>query len=104
MATTYKACLVGCGRMGGTIDDEMADKLYFQHVLPHTHAGACKAVDRIDLTGMADVVEEKVNELCERYDVANGYLDYEELIEKEQPQILCVVSCVEQEGLSLAGF
>ncbi|NOZ23881.1 MAG: Gfo/Idh/MocA family oxidoreductase [Planctomycetes bacterium] len=92
MATTYKACLVGCGRMGGTIDDEMQDKLYFHHVLPHTHAGACKAVDRIDLTGASDVVEEKVNTLCERYDVPNGYLDYEEMIQKEKPQILCVAT------------
>ncbi|MEW6357048.1 MAG: Gfo/Idh/MocA family oxidoreductase [Planctomycetota bacterium] len=92
MPTTYTACLVGCGRMGGTIDDEMKNNLYYRHALPHTHAGACKAIDRINLTGMADVVEDKVKALCARYDVPNGYLDYEEMIEKEKPQILCIAT------------
>ena len=52
MTNPYTACLVGCGRMGGTIDDEMKGHPYFNFVLPHTHAGACKALERINLTGM----------------------------------------------------
>ena len=70
MENHYKACLVGCGRMGGTIDDEMRGHPY--HVLPHTHAGACRAVDRIDLVAAADVVEENMRALCERYQIPRG--------------------------------
>ena len=92
MSTTYVACLVGCGRMGGTIDDELVKGGYPRSALPHTHAGACGAVERIRLTGAADVVEEKVKTLCARYDVPNSYLDYREMIEREKPQILCIAT------------
>jgi len=90
MENHYKACLVGCGRMGGTIDDEMVGHPY--HVLPHTHAGACRAVDRIDLVAAADVVEEKMRALCERYKVPRGYTDYCEMVDKEKPDILCIAT------------
>lgn len=90
MVSNYKACLVGCGRMGGTIDDELRGHPYY--VLPHTHAGACRVVEGIDLVGAADVVEEKVAALCERYNVPRGYTDYREMIEAEQPEILCIAT------------
>ena len=90
MENHYKACLAGCGRMGGTIDDEMRGHPY--HVLPHTHAGACCVVDRIDLVAAADVVEEKMRTLCERYQVPRGYTDYREMLDKEQPDILCIAT------------
>ena len=90
MLSTYSACLVGCGRMGGTIDDEMRGKPY--SVLPHTHAGACKAVDRVDLVAAADVVAEKVETLCKRYEVPKGYLAYGEMIENEKPALLCIAT------------
>ena len=78
--------------MGGTIDDELVNRGYPRFALPHTHAGACKAIERIRLTGAADVVEEKVKTLCARYDVPNSYLDYREMIEREKPQILCIAT------------
>jgi len=92
MAATYKACLVGCGRMGGTIDDELTGRLYHGCNLPFTHAGACGAVHRIDLVGAADVAEDKAKALCERYDVPHCHVDYREMIEKEKPEILCVAT------------
>ena len=63
MGKQYKACLVGCGRMGGTIDDKMRG--HPCSVLPHTHAGACKVIERIKLVAAADIVKEKVKNLCE---------------------------------------
>jgi len=76
--------------MGGTIDDEMRGHPY--HVLPHTHAGACGVVERIDLVAASDVVEEKMRTLCDRYKVPQGYTDYREMIDKEQPDILCIAT------------
>ena len=90
MSEPYKTCLVGCGRMGGTIDDEMLGRPY--HVPPHTHAGACKVVDQVDLVAASDVVPEKIETLCERYDVANGYDDYRVMIEREDPAIVCIAT------------
>jgi predicted dehydrogenase len=76
--------------MGGTIDDEMRGHPYY--VLPHTHAGACRAVEQIHLVAAADVVEEKVKVLCERYEVPRGYTDYREMIETERPDLLCIAT------------
>lgn len=90
MPALHKACLVGCGRMGGTIDDEMRSHPYY--VLPHTHAGACDAVDGVDLVAASDVVSQKVAELCKRYRVPKGYDDYREMIECEKPDILCIAT------------
>jgi len=76
--------------MGGTIDDEMIGHPY--HVLPHTHAGACNVVEKIDLVAACDVVEDKMRTLCERYEVPIGYTDYREMIDKEKPDILCIAT------------
>ncbi len=38
MPKQYKACLIGCGRMGATIDDEIRGHPYPTATLPWAHA------------------------------------------------------------------
>jgi hypothetical protein len=90
--TTYRACLIGCGRMGATIDDEVRDRPDSLRWLPYSHAAACTAIDRVDLVAVADVVPEKVEEIKRRYAVPRGYTDYRELIRSERPDILCIAT------------
>ena len=55
MPRTYRACLIGCGRMGATIDDEVAgrpDRYLWQ---PFSHAAAAVACDRTDLVAVSDI-------------------------------------------------
>ena len=92
MAAIYRACLVGCGRMGTTIDDEVRDHPDSHLWLPYSHAAACAVVDRLELVAVADLVQEKVRDAQERYQVSRGYTDYREMIVRERPHLLCIAT------------
>lgn len=92
LATHYRTCLIGCGRMGTTIDDEVAPRPDSYLWLPYSHAAACVACDRTELVAVCDVVSEKVEMARQRYHVLGGYTDYREMIEKEQPDIVCIAT------------
>lgn len=92
MPITYKACLIGCGRMGATIDDEVRDRPDSVRWLPYSHAAACAAVERLTLVAVADVVAAKVEAARARYQVPRGYAGYREMIVKEQPDLLCIAT------------
>ena len=92
MPRTYKACLIGCGRMGATIDDEVAgrpDSFIWQ---PFSHAAAAVACERTDLVAVSDVFEEKAEAIRKRYGAERAYTDYQEMIEKEKPDIVCIAT------------
>jgi predicted dehydrogenase len=72
--------------MGATIDDEVKDGL------PFSHAAGYTAVENIDLVAVSDVVPEKVENIQKRYNVPNGYTDYREMIQKEQPDIVSIAT------------
>ena len=59
MAKTYKVCLIGCGRMGATIDDEVRDRPHSYLWLPYSHAAGYVAVESTELVAVSDVVQEK---------------------------------------------
>src|SRR5690242_8357297 len=90
--TTYKACLVGCGRMGTTIDDEVRDRAASSRWLPYSHAAALLTIERLALTAVADVAVEKVEAARQRYRVPRGYADYCEMILREQPDLVCIAT------------
>ena len=92
MPQTYKACLIGCGRMGATIDDEVAgrpDSFIWQ---PFSHAAAAVACERTDLVAVSDVFAEKAEAIRQRYGAERAYTDYQEMIEKEKPDIVCIAT------------
>lgn len=84
------AVIVGAGRMGGTIDDEMGD--YPRFVLPYSHAAAYAAIPEVEIVAFADTDEAKCEALQERYGVPRGYRDYREMIEAERPDIVSVTT------------
>ena len=92
MTNQYRACLVGCGRMGATIDDEMEGRPERFLWIPYSHAAAAVACDRTDLVAVSDVITEKAETARQRYGAQNAYADYREMIEKEQPDIVCVAT------------
>ncbi len=87
---SLKAVIVGAGRMGGTIDDEM--HVYPHFVGPYSHAAGYAAVPEVDLVAFADTDEAKVKRLQERYQVPRGYTDYREMIDTERPDIVSVTT------------
>ena len=88
MSKKYSAAVVGAGRMGGTIDDEVVD--HPTVVLPFSHGAAYAAMEGIDLIGFADVLVEKAETLAKRYAAPKVYPDYREMIERERPDIVSV--------------
>ena len=88
MNKKYSAVVIGAGRMGGTIDDEVVD--HPTVVLPFSHGAAYAAMEEIDLIGFADVVVEKAEVLAKRYSAPKVYADYREMIERERPDFVSV--------------
>lgn len=92
MGKTYRVCLVGCGRMGTTIDDEVKDHPHSELWLPYSHAAGYVAVKETELVAVSDTVKEKVESTQKRYNVPNGYTNYREMIEKEKPDIVSIAT------------
>lgn len=92
MVKKYKVCLIGCGRMGATIDDEVKDRPDAHLFLPYSHAAAIQAMEEAAFVGVSDVMADKVETIRKRYGVERGYTDYREMIEKEQPDVVCIAT------------
>ena len=92
MADRYRTALIGCGRMGATIDDEVRDHPDSNLWIPYSHAAAAVACERTELIAVSDVVGEKAESIRERYGVPVCYTDYREMIDKEKPDIVCIAT------------
>lgn len=92
MPKQYKACLIGCGRMGATIDDEIRGHPYRTVTLPWAHAAGFVAAERTALVAVSDVVAEKAESIRTRYNVPRSYTDYREMIDAEQPDIVSIAT------------
>jgi predicted dehydrogenase len=88
----YRACLIGCGRMGTTIDDEVRDRPDSVRWLPYSHAAAVMTIDRLELVAVADPVAEKVEAARARYGAPRGYADYQAMIQTERPDLVCIAT------------
>ena len=90
--TTYRAALIGCGRMGAFIDNESTS--------PHawSHAAGYVACPRTELAALSDQRAEVMDRAGERYGVPpeRRYRDYREMLERERPQIVSVATQPEQ--------
>jgi predicted dehydrogenase len=84
----YTAVVVGAGRMGGTIDDEVEG--HPTVLLPYSHGAAYAQMPEIRLAGFADVVPQKAEALARRYGAARACADYRELIERERPDLVSI--------------
>ena len=92
----YRAAVIGCGRIGGFIDNEVVGNPSI--TLPYSHAAGYTHVDRTRLVACSDLRPEILDAFGEKYDVAHEhrYSDYEEMIEREQPDIVSVATQPEQ--------
>ncbi len=83
----YRVGVVGCGRMAGSIDDEMPPG---HPGLPYSHAAAYAAVEETVVVAAADPAEGKLETFCKRWEVPGRYKDYRQMIENEKPDIVSV--------------
>ena len=92
MPKQYRVGLVGCGRMGATIDDEVRDQPHSDMWIPYSHAAGYTAVERTALAAVSDAIPEKAEAIRRRYEAPRAYTNYRELIEREQPDIVSVAT------------
>jgi predicted dehydrogenase len=90
---TYRAAIVGLGRMGSTIDEEVQH--YPAIALPYSVAGACKASQRLELVAGADVLPEKRQAFARRWGVQAVYEDFRQMIRQEAPELVAICTRAE---------
>ncbi len=87
---TYRAAVIGLGRMGSTFDDEMTQGGSI--FLPYCHAPSYHASPHGELVAGADPHDEQRSIFAERWGLSpeNLYRDYREMLEKEDLDLVSV--------------
>ncbi len=88
----YRAAVIGCSRMGGFIDNEVAGAR--KHVPPYSHGAGFFACTRTDLVTCADPRIEVMEKFGELYNIPKErqYVDYREMIAAENLDIVSVAT------------
>ncbi len=84
---TYRVAIVGLGRMGSTLEQSIAS--------------ACLGSRRLRLVAGADTIPSRQAEFRKKWGVPAVYHDYQEMIEKEHPDLVAV--CTTATGLAKPG-
>ena len=87
---SYRAAVVGCGRMGSTIDDEHVGKPNYPW--PWAHAPAVIEARNVELVAGVDVDPERLAAFGRRWGVDALYTDLREMVAEERPDIVCVTT------------
>lgn len=99
---TYRAAIIGVGRIGNSYDDEIGERQppdYYQganrhvglYVLsPVNHAAAYQSTPGFTLVAAANRGREKLNAFGERRGVQALYTDFRQLLRDEQPDVVSV--------------
>jgi predicted dehydrogenase len=90
MVQQRTAAIIGCGRMAGSIDDEVRD--HPAVIFPYSHAGTYQICPRTTLVAAAEIVDDRRNAFLARWEIPRGYRDYREMIERERPEIISVTT------------
>lgn len=89
-----RVAIVGAGRMASSIDDEIREHdtwLSLKQQLPYSHAPCYSALgELVEMVAVCDLIEAKCRAFRERWGVPRSYVDYREMIEREQPDIVSV--------------
>ena len=86
--STYRAAVIGLGRMGSTFDDEIRQGGQF--FMPYCHAPTYAASPHTELVAGADPHAEQGAIFAERWGLKDGqiYSDYREMLEEERPDFV----------------
>ncbi|MBT4979413.1 MAG: Gfo/Idh/MocA family oxidoreductase [Gemmatimonadetes bacterium] len=90
----YRGAVIGCGRIGSTIDDEHIDRPQFRY--PWAHAPAIIEAKGVDLVAAADLMPEQLQDFKRRWGTEALYTDYREMIAKEAPDIVSISTRAEE--------
>ena len=89
MAAKYRVAIIGTGRMGGLIEDEIPPG---DPNKPYGHFSAYEYIEETEVVAVANRGAERLQRFSERFGITNTYLDYREMIDREQPDIVSVTT------------
>ena len=89
MAAKYRVGIIGSGRSGGLIEDEIS---VGNHRKPFGHFGAYAAIEETEVVAVANRGPERLKRFGKRFGVTNTFLDYREMLETEQLDIVSVTT------------
>lgn len=89
MSSKYRVAIIGTGRMGGLMEDELPVNQFWR---PYGHFSSYQAIEQTEVVAVANRGEERLQRFAKRFDFQNTYLDYREMIEKEKPDIVSVTT------------
>ena len=78
----FKAAIIGCGNIAGGYDKKIPDSWSF------THAGAYHLCPDTELIAAADTDNNTLDRFSKKWNVRNAYIDYAEMLEKEDIDIV----------------
>jgi predicted dehydrogenase len=81
---TYRAGIIGCGRIGCAFDDDS------RRGYVSTHAGAYKRTPGVELVALCDIDRDKVDRYGEKFQVAGRYTSLETMLDHARLDILSV--------------
>ena len=87
---TYRAAIVGCGRMAGLVQLSLDEHPYL--LLPYRHAPSYQTLPNVAIVAACDIDAERREEFRQKWSVPSMYADYREMIEAERPDIVSVTT------------
>ncbi len=89
MDKVYRVAIIGTGRMGGLIEDELSVN---QFSSPYGHFSAYQHIQQTEVVAVANRGSDRLQRFAKRFGIANTYLDYQQMIEKEKPDIVSITT------------
>ena len=89
MTRNYRVAIIGTGRMGGLIEDEIEAGSFSK---PYSHFCAYAAIADTEVIAVANRGAERMQRFATRFGITNTYLDYRAMIEKEKPDIVSITT------------
>ena len=85
----YRVAIIGTGRMGGLIEDEIEAGSFSK---PYSYFCAYAAIAETAVFAIANRGAERIKIFASRNGATNTYFDYQTMIEKERPDIVSITT------------
>lgn len=88
---TYKAAVIGCGRMGAFPSEKMVDHAP-DHFKPFSHAQAVVMHERLELAALCDGAQQLLEDAGAKYGCKSLFSDHAEMLSTIAPDLVCVAT------------
>lgn len=97
MTAPYRLACIGAARMASWFDDIQRERAQRDggrslEWVPGSIASVCAALDNVELVAVCDLQMARVEEMQARWGVGAGYTDYREMLEREHPDVVAIVT------------